>query len=342
MSYRIGFDVLRRQRTERPAHTEFCNNWQLVRELTGRDPRIDTDGWAEFYDLWQMDLLWQPGFAPPHAPWVRSQEWPRRRTQRRPWPPRSTFHTVEDVYAFDPLETFAEPEPGALLEDFEAYHRREQETFVNQVCPGRVSGLILRPAIQTFGRELLEKAAADLGRLDAVLEGFFRVNRLRLRAWADSSAEAIIVAEDVVGPGGNPLLPPEFMQDSVFPRYRALLSLLTKRAKRPLFWPTGACGPFMHDLAAAGVAGFVLEPQGDFDEAVRKLGKTHVLMGSRVRREDLAAGARQKIRRQIDSTLDLTANCPGFVFTVPGGLPAEAAVDDLEFYYEYLSSNWYR
>ena len=44
----------------------------------------------------------------------------------------------------------------------------------------------------------------------------------------------------------------------------------------------------------------------------------------------------------MDSTLELAADCPGFVFAVGNHIPNNVPVGNALFYFEHLSKNWHR
>jgi len=86
----------------------------------------------------------------------------------------------------------------------------------------------------------------------------------------------------------------------------------------------------------------MIEPMVDLETVVRRFGKTHVIMGSMVDCRTLTFGTRDQIRAQVDGTLELAADCPGFVFAVGNHIPNNVPVENAIFYFDYLSRNWKR
>jgi len=99
---------------------------------------------------------------------------------------------------------------------------------------------------------------------------------------------------------------------------------------------------FLDDLAQAGAHGFIFEPMTDLDEAVRKFGKTHVIVSSKVDARTLTFGTKEQIKAEVDATLPLAFDCPGFIFAVGNHIPSNIPAENVEFYIEYLKENWQR
>ena len=50
----------------------------------------------------------------------------------------------------------------------------------------------------------------------------------------------------------------------------------------------------------------------------------------------------EEIRAQVDATLEVAFDCPGFVFAVGNHIPSNVPVENALFYFDYLSSRWWR
>jgi uroporphyrinogen-III decarboxylase len=99
---------------------------------------------------------------------------------------------------------------------------------------------------------------------------------------------------------------------------------------------------FVPDIAAAGADGFIFEPMLPLDAVVQRFGNTHVIIGSKVDCLTLTFGKKDAIRREIDLTLQLARNCPGFVFAVGNHIPSNVPLENALFYMDYLRQNWTR
>jgi hypothetical protein len=56
----------------------------------------------------------------------------------------------------------------------------------------------------------------------------------------------------------------------------------------------------------------------------------------------LTFGTQDQIRAEMDATLKLAFDCPGFMFAVGDHLPSNVLVENAEVYFEYLKANWKR
>jgi len=346
VSYRIGMDVLNLRPAPRPAHTEYCSNDALVRAVTGLDPLKNGRAWRAFQDAWQIDLVWVTNDGP--VPWNE-----RGRTtdmghavfleggrDKRPAAP-CPFASVEDVWEFDAVEEYGLPDFDGLVSYYEQWHHEGQAANPEQVWPGGYYKTIVSGAIEAFGWDMLLSAAADQARFERVLDGFFRLSLHHYRAWAETSAEVFICHDDMVWSEG-PFMHPEFYRAAIFPRYRALWDVLHRKGKRVLYCSDGDFTMFLRDLADAGADGFIFEPLVDLEAVVGDFGGTHVIVGSKVDCRTLTFGTPEGIQAQVDATLELCADCPGFVFAVGNHVPSNVPVENALFYFDYLSSHWHR
>ncbi|MDP6125293.1 MAG: hypothetical protein QGH20_06025, partial [Candidatus Latescibacteria bacterium] len=65
-------------------------------------------------------------------------------------------------------------------------------------------------------------------------------------------------------------------------------------------------------------------------------------VGSHVDCRTLTFGTTNEIKAEIDSTLELTHGCRGFMFAVGNHIPSNVPVDNALFFFDYLSKNWAR
>jgi len=346
MSYRIGMDAIRLRPSDRLAHTEYCSNDALVRAVTGLDPSKDGRAGKRFNEAWQLDFLWLINDGP--VPWSQ-----RGRTTdmghaefleggvdmraARPCP----FRSVEEAWAFDAVEEYGLPDFDELVRYYEGWHRQTQGANPEQVCPGGYYKTIVSGAIEAFGWDMLLTAASDQGKFERVLDGFFRLSLHHCRAWAETSIQVFMCHDDMVWSEG-PFIHPDFYRRVIFPRYRELWRVLKEAGKVVLFTADGNYTMFLDDLAEAGLDGFCFEPMVDLDEVVRRFGRTHVIIGSKVDCRTLTFGSTDAIKAQVDATLELAADCPGFMFAVGNHIPSNVPVANALFYFDYLSSNWGR
>ncbi len=346
MSYRIGIDAINLRPTPRPAHTEYCDSEPLIRAVTGRDVRTDPGAWQAFHDAWDVDFLWHTNDGP--VPWSQlgrttdmgHAEFMEGGTDYRP-PQPSPFRTPEDVWAVDALAEYPPPDPDELAAYYEAWHRRDQAGNPDQVTPVGYYKTVVSGAIEAFGWDMLLTAAADRARFARVLDGIAALSRRHFEAYARTSAPVFICHDDMVWSSGA-FMHPDFYRSAVFPHYRELWAILKAAGRRVLFCSDGDFTEFLDDVADAGADGFIFEPMMDFGRVVGQFGGTHVIVGSKVDARTLTFGTPDDIRRQVDATLDIAGDLPGFIFAVGNHLPANIPLDNAFAYIDHLRANWGR
>ena len=346
MSYEIGMDTIKLRGSERLAHTEYCSNYALVRAVTGLDPRTDASAWQAFQAAWDFDFCWWTDNGPVrwedrgrttdmgHAVFLE-EGIDRREAKECP------FTDVEQVYAFDAVQEYGLPNMDALVSYYEQAQVRNQAANPNQVFPGGYYRTIVSGAIDAFGWEMLLAAAADQRRFDKVLEGIFQLTLHHFRAWAKTSCAVFLCHDDMVWTQG-PFMSPDFYRSAIFPRYKKLWDVIHEAGKTILFCSDGDFTQFVDDIAAAGADGFIFEPITSLDYVVERYGKTHAILGSKVDCRTLTFGTPDRIKHEIDETLRIAKDCPGFMFAVGNHIPSNVPVDNALYYFDYLSANWRR
>lgn len=346
MSYTIGIEAIHRQSPHRLAHTEYCSNYALVRAVTGKDPAQAPDAWRAFYDAWQIDLLWVTNDGP--VPWsergrvtdMGHAEFLEGGVDRRDRV-HCPFQQVEEVWQFDAVQEYGLPDQDELVDYYENCYRSGQAQYPQQIFTAGYYKTLVSGAIETFGWEMLLEAAADRERFDRVLESFYQLSLHHYRAWAKTSAPVFISHDDMVWTEGA-FLHPDFYRSAIFPRYAKLWQVLHEAGKVVLFCSDGTWTQFVDDIAQAGADGFIFEPTTSLEVVVERYGKTHVIVGSKVDARTLTFGTCEQIQREIDDTLRLAMGCPGFIFAVGNHIPSNVPVDNALYYFDYLSSRWWR
>ena len=336
MSYQIGIDTINLRPTPRLAHTEYCSNRAIVRH-------IGEDKFAKWLDL---DFVWTCHDGP--IDWStagRTTDMGHAVFQEDGSDFRTTIHcpfkTVEEVWAFDAVEEYGLPDFKELVALYYKWYHDQQDNNKDQVVPGGYYKTIVSGAIQAFGWDMLLEAAADWDRFDRVLETIFQRSLFHYRAWAETTIEAFICHDDMVWSEGA-FMHPDFYRRAIFPRYRELWSVLRRAGKKVLFCSDADFTEFLDDLAWAGAEGFIFEPMVDLNTVVGKFGKTHAIVGSKVDARTLTFGSKEQIRAEVDATLKLAFDCPGFMFAVGNHIPSNIPVENLVFYVEYLKAHWVR
>ena len=223
----------------------------------------------------------------------------------------------------------------------EKVHRDGQAAQPNQVVTGGYYKTIISGAIEAFGWDMLLESAAEPGKFEKVLDSFFRLTLHHVKAWAQTGAAVFIQHDDFVWSAG-PFMYPEFYRSAIIPRYAELWKVLHAAGKKVLFCADADWSMFVSDIADAGADGFIFEPMLPLEGVVERFGKTHVIIGSQVDCRTLTFGTKEAVRREIDATLKLAKDCPGFFFAVGNHIPANVPVDTAMFYMDYLRTHWWR
>ena len=339
MSYQIGIDTINLRPTPRLAHTEYCSNAALMRELEAR-------GQGSFDEAWEIDFIWSTNDGP--VGWgergrvtdMGHAEFLEGGTDKRQ-PQVCPFETVEEVLEFDAVEEYKLPDFDELVDYYEEKYQATQKAKPNQVYPGGYYKTIVSGAIQAFGWDLLLEAAAYREPFEKVLDSFFRLSLHHYQAQAKTSIKAFICHDDMVWTQGA-FMHPDIYRRTIFPRYRELWSVLKEAGIRVLFCSDGDFTEFIDDLADAGADGFIFEPMTSLEAIVERYGKTHVIGGSKGDARTLTFGTKEQIQAEIDATLKMAFDCPGFIFAVGNHIPSNIPVENALFYFDYLKANWTR
>ena len=335
MSYLVGIDTIHLRPTERIARTEYCSNDALRRTLT--------TGGQSFEDALGLDFLWSTNDGP--VPWsergrvtdMGHAEFLEHGVDKRQ-PKACPFADPEQVLEFDAVEEYGLPDMDGLVSYYENGYQEAQRSHPNQVFPGGYYKTIVSGAIEAFGWDMLLTAAAEQERFERVLDSIFRLSLHHYKAWAKTSIEVFICHDDMVWTQG-PFMAPSFYRRVIFPRYEELWSVLKKAGKKILYCSDGNFGIFVDDLAGAGADGFIFEPITPLEPIVDKYGKTHVIAGSNVDCRTLTFGTKQEIQAEVDATLELALDCPGFIFAVGNHIPSNVPLENALFYLQYLKEN---
>ena len=346
MSYQIGMDTINLRPTPRLAHTEYCSNEPLIREVIKGDPDAEEHGMRIFNDRWELDLIWSVNDGP--VPWSE-----RGRTtdmghavfladgRDKREVGECPFKTVEEVWEFDAVEEYGLPDFDELVAFYEKHYQNSQAAYSEQVYPAGYYKTIVSGAIDAFGWDMLLTAASDWVKFEKVLDSIFRLSMHHYRAWALTSAPVFISHDDMVWSAG-PFMHPDFYRAVIFPRYKELWSVLKKAGKKVLYCSDGTFTEFFEDIAEAGADGFIFEPTNDLEHVVKNFGQTHFIASSKLDCRTLTFGTKDQIKAEIDATLELAFDCPGFMFAVGNHIPSNVPIDNALFFIQYLREHWNR
>ena len=346
MSYEVGMNCIRLKPTSRLAHTEYCSNDALRRRV--RDDQLAAGVMApkSLEEVWECDLAWCTNEGP--VGWGQRGrvtdmghcDFLEGGVDRRQ-PKTCPFKDVQEVWAFDAVKEYGAMEMGELAAYYQKWHRDAQAGCPNQVLTAGYYNTMVSGAIQAFGWDMLLEAAADQDKFELVLDSFFRLTMHHVQAWAKTDAPVFIQHDDMVWSAG-PFMHPDFYRRVIFPRYQALWRVLHEAGKRVLYCSDGDFTMFIDDIVMAGADGLIFEPMTSLDAIVERYGKTHVIVGSKVDCRTLTFGTKEQIAAEVDATLKLAMDCPGFMFAVGNHIPSNVPVENALFYMDYLRQRWCR
>jgi hypothetical protein len=337
MSRQIALDNICLRPTPRLAHTEYSMAYHKAYVARLGKPLAEA---------WDIDFAWRTDNGPirwsekgrtmdmGHAEYAADGSDLRAATV-------CPFTDPEELYDFDPVREYGLPSHRELVGYYEASHQRAQAEHPGQLVTGGYYPTVISGAIASFGWDMLLLAAADAARFAVVLQRFGEYTDHYVRAQAETSIEVFIQHDDMVWTEG-PFMDPKFYRGVIFPIFRRLWAPLKKAGKKVLFCADGTYDMFMDDLAACGADGFIFEPSNDLDAIVRRFGKTHCLVGSKVDCRTLAFGTWAQVQAEIDATLVLAKQCPGFIWAVGNHIPANVTDAMCDRYIEYLRARWWR
>ncbi|MHB1294576.1 MAG: uroporphyrinogen decarboxylase family protein [Anaerolineae bacterium] len=345
MSYTIGMDALNLRPTPRLAHTEYCSSEAIKRAVTGMagdSPERE----RAFNDAWDLDLIWSTNEGP--EPWAT-----RGRTTDmghsdfleggvdRRQPKQCPFHDVEEALAFDAVAEYGLTDAERLVSFYEGSYRRARQNFPNQVYTGGYYNTLVSGAIAVFGWDMLLEAAAYRSQFTRVLDTIFQQTMHHATAWAKTSIEVYMCHDDMVWSQG-PFMRPDFYRAEIFPRYKALWSMLKRAGKKVIFTSDGQYGMFMDEIVEAGADALCFEPMTALEPVVAKYGQSHCIISSKVDARTLTFGTPERIEAEVTASLELSRGCRGFMFAVGNHIPSNVPVENALYYMGCLRKGWQR
>ncbi len=349
MSRQLCLDTIWLRPTPRLAHTEYAGTHvSLLKHVTGLDPDDPAQAGEcnrKFNELWDIDFGW--GVHDGTANWGAGRvtdmghavyfEDARDLRQAHPSP----FTEVEEVWEFDPVKEYGLPDFDELVRFYEGVHQAQLANSPELLVTGGYYKSIISGAIQSFGWDMLLLAAHDQAKFAKVLERFAAYTMHHVKAWAKTSVEVFMQHDDMVWTEG-PFIHPDFYRSAIFPHFRDFWKVLKDAGRKILFTADGTFDMFIDDLVDCGADGFCFEPTNSLDMMASKYGRTHVLIGSKVDCRTMTFGTWDQVRREIDATLAIAKDCPGFIFCVGNHMPANIPIEMCDQYIGYLRANWAR
>ncbi|MCI0494219.1 hypothetical protein L0Z72_04360 [candidate division KSB1 bacterium] len=344
MSLETGMAAVNLEMPPRIPRVEFDaeTHWELVKKVTGIDVSVESSDEVRnkatrtFIQAWNYDIKLEPLIGDPELDAKRTCM--GHSVYAAGGVDYNTniycpFKSPEEVYAFDPWETFGAKNKSELIHRFNEHYRKNCELCPDLVNMTGTYVTLFSGFISIFGWDLLLTA----GGLDPVALGEV-ANRYAswmlqfYEALAESETPVIYSHDDIVWTSGA-VFHPEWYRKYIFPNYKKYYAPLIEAGKKVIFISDGNYSDFIDDIAATGAHGFFFEPLTDLKYIVEHYGKTNIIIGNADTRV-LLSGTKQDIRREVERCISFGKNCPGYFIGVTNMIPHNTPVENALFYNE--------
>lgn len=202
-------------------------------------------------------------------------------SQTSHWNWGEKFKTIEDVFAFSPLEQgdFTDI-PVVESRDYsdeeklyEMYRKNYPAEWEDEAPEGSTASvgfyntMFMWPLL-TFGWELFLETCLD-PRFERIMDEFAEINRRVFRTFARLPVNFVICHDDIVTSRG-PVCSPAWMHKYIFSRYEEYWSMLKTAGKEVIFMVDGCIDAYADDVFACGARGIITEPYTDFKTIARE------------------------------------------------------------------------
>lgn len=350
MAYADGWAAVNLEMQPRVPRVEFDaeRHWPLVQAVTGIEVDVDSPGQVQeeasraFTRAWNYDIRLTPlighGELSAKSTSMGHAEYAAGGVDYNDniYCP---FSDPEEVFDFDPWETYGARDKGELVQRFNEHYRAQCAAFPDQVCMTGTYVTLFSGFIAIFGWDMLLTAAGlDPERLGEVANRYADWMQQFYDALAESEAPVIYSHDDIVWTSGA-VIHPDWYRKFIFPNYKKYYAPLVESGKKVIFVSDGNYTEFIDDVAQTGASGFFFEPLTDLRQIVERYGRTHIIIGNADTRI-LLMGTKEAIRREVERCMNFGRDCPGFFMGVTNMIPANTPVENALYYnevYEELS-----
>lgn len=342
MTYADGWAALNLEMPSRVPRVEFDAevHWKLVETVTGIPVNAHSpaerkqEARSAFIRAWDYDII--PAILIGHEALDAKRTYMGHSEYAAEGADFDThiacpFEDVEEVYAFDPWETYGPLDKSELVRRFNAHYVSQCTLYPDAVNMTGIYITLFSGLIAIFGWELLLTAGGlDPHRFGAVANRYATWSQQFYDAIAESDTPAIWSHDDIVWASG-PVFRPEWYRTYIFPNYEKYYAPSLAAGKKVIFVSDGNYTPFVDDIAATGASGFFFEPLTDLAYVVERYGQTHIIIGN-VDTRVLLTGTQAAIRREVERCMMLGKSCPGYFIGVTNMIPANTPVGNALYY----------
>jgi len=251
------------------------------------------------------------------------------------------FKTVEDVFAFSPLEQgdFTDipvvesrdySDEEKLYEMYSKGYPAEHGDTAPEgstASTGFYNTMFMWPLL-TFGWDLFLQTCLD-ERFERIMDEFAEINRRVFRTFARLPVNFVTCHDDIVTSRG-PVCSPAWMHKYIFPRYEEFWGMLKDAGKEVLFMVDGCIDAYADDVFACGARGIITEPHTDFKTIARKH-KDCFLAGEGDNRI-LTRNDPDEIKAMVDSMLETAHMTGGYMMCIGNHIPWNVTPEGIKRY----------
>jgi len=344
MSYSDGWAAINLEMPSRVPRTEFDaeRHWDLVKAVTGFNVNMHSaedskeQASRQFIRAWNYDLRLMP--------LIGGEELDAKRTKMGHGEylaggtdydtnVQCPFKEPEEVFKFDPWETYGEKDKNELIRRFNEHYQSERQSFPDLVPTSGTYVTLFSGLIDIFGWDMMLTAGGIApAKFGEVANRYASWMQQYYDAIAESDVKLVYSHDDIVWTSGA-VFHPDWYRKYIFPNYKKLYAPVIESGKKVIFISDGNYTEFIDDVAATGAHGFFFEPLTDLKYIVEHYGKTHFIIGN-VDTRYLLFGTKEQIRREVERCINLGKDCPGYFIGVTNMIPANTPVESALYYNE--------
>lgn len=342
MSYENGMAAINLQMPARIPRTEYSveRHWAVIRAVTGMEvnehsaPAEQHMAALALMKAWRYDFQWGTNFGLEelgdcytdmgHAEYdAGGVDWRE--------PRKSPFRSIREVLDFDPFERLPNKSKAQITAEANAHYARMRADNPDVVHTVGTYITVISGLIYLFGwDDLLLAMGEDAAAFGAMTNRYADWMMKYYEALAECDSPVILIHDDIVWSAGA-FCSPRWYRKYVFPNFERYLEPLKQAGKKVLFCSDGNFTPFVDDLAAVGMQGFIFEPFTSLETIVERYGQTHVIMGNADTRV-LLMGSKADVRKEVERCITLGRDCPGYFMAVGNHIPSNTPVQNVLYY----------
>lgn len=260
------------------------------------------------------------------------------------WDWGKKFRTVEDVFAFSPLEqadfTNIPVVESQDYSDEETIYKRYRAQYPSEwkdrapkgstAMAGFYNTMFMWPLL-TFGWELFLETCLDR-RFERIMDEFAEINRRVFRVFAKLPVNFVLCHDDIVNTRG-PVCSPAWMKKYIFPRYEEFWGIVKASGKEVIFMSDGSMDAFADDVMACGCRGIISEPFTNYKTIARKHQNCFLAGEGDVR--ILMHNDRTEIRAMVLNMVETANLTGGYMMCIGNHIPWNTPPEAVKLYLDF-------